>query len=265
MRTLLLCAVLTGMRRGEVLGLKWEDVDLEGNRIHVRRSLWRGKFVTPSLRRSRRAIDMAPTLKTALARLPSRFKGETVFTSPEGGVMDPDNFSSRDWARVLRRSKLQRIRVHRPASHVREFSHHRAGGAHPKYIQAQLSATPRSRRPWTGTGTSCPRCTKQRRASSTGSSSGPVRVPGRRPVTARRRRRMTRRAGHKMVRPTTRERAGTILPNLGPGRLRGLDLNQRPLGYEPRNPVHSLRLLTRWVHASGRKTRPYASGCGVPL
>jgi integrase len=79
-RTLLLCAVLTGMRRGELLGLKWEDVDFEGNRIHVRRSLWRGKFVTPKSRRSRRAIDMAPTLKAALTRLPSRFKGEMVFT-----------------------------------------------------------------------------------------------------------------------------------------------------------------------------------------
>jgi integrase len=135
-RTLLLCAVLTGMRRGELLGLKWEDVDFEGNRIHVRRSLWRGKFVTPKSRRSRRAIDMPPTLKAALTRLPSRFKGETVFTSPEGEVMDPDNFSSRDWARVLRRSKLQRIRFH-------DLRHTYASlliaqGAHPKYIQAQL-------------------------------------------------------------------------------------------------------------------------------
>jgi len=135
-RTLLLCAVLTGMRRGELLGLKWEDIDFEGNRIHVRRALWRGKFVTPKSRRSRRAIDMGPTLKAALGRLPSRFKGEIVFTSPEGGVMDPDNFSSRDWARVLRRSKLKRIRFH-------DLRHTYASlliaqGAHPKYIQVQL-------------------------------------------------------------------------------------------------------------------------------
>jgi integrase len=32
-RTLILCAVLTGMRRDELLGLRWEDVDLEGHRI----------------------------------------------------------------------------------------------------------------------------------------------------------------------------------------------------------------------------------------
>jgi len=135
-RTLLLCAVLTGMRRGELLGLKWEDIDFEGNRIHVRRALWRGKFVTPKSRRSRRAIDMGPTLKAALGRLPSRFKGEMVFTSPEGDVMDADNFSSRDWARVLRRSKLKRIRFH-------DLRHTYASlliaqGAHPKYIQVQL-------------------------------------------------------------------------------------------------------------------------------
>jgi integrase len=135
-RTLLLCAVLTGMRRGELLGLKWEDIDFEGNRIHVRRALWRGKFVTPKSRRSRRAIDMGPTLKAALGRLTSRFKGEMVFTSPEGDVMDADNFSSRDWARVLRRSKLKRIRFH-------DLRHTYASlliaqGAHPKYIQVQL-------------------------------------------------------------------------------------------------------------------------------
>jgi integrase len=79
---------------------------------------------------------VAPTLKAALTRLPSRFKGEMVFTSAEGDIMDPDNFSSRDWARVLRRSKPQRIRFH-------DLRHTYASllivqGAHPKYIQAQL-------------------------------------------------------------------------------------------------------------------------------
>ena len=84
LRTLLLCAVLTGMRRGELLGLRWEDIDFEGSRLHVRRTLWRGKVVTPKSRRSRRAIDLASTLKAALARLPSRFAGGLVFTTAEG-------------------------------------------------------------------------------------------------------------------------------------------------------------------------------------
>jgi integrase len=59
-----------------------------------------------------------------------------VFTSPTGEMIDPDNFSSRDWAHVLRRSKLQRIRFH-------DLRHTYASlliaqGAHPKYIQVQL-------------------------------------------------------------------------------------------------------------------------------
>ncbi|OGK77199.1 MAG: hypothetical protein A2X52_02795 [Candidatus Rokubacteria bacterium GWC2_70_16] len=135
-RTLLLCAVLTGMRRGELLGLKWEDIDFGGHRVHVRRSLWRGKLVTPKSRRSRRAIDLAPTLKAALGWLRGGFTGEMVFTSPDGQLIDPDNFSHRDWARVLRRSTLRRIRFH-DLRHT-YASLLTAQGAHPKYIQAQL-------------------------------------------------------------------------------------------------------------------------------
>src|SRR5262252_7816228 len=51
-------------------------------------------------------------------------------------MMDPDNFSSREWVWVLRRSRLERIRFldlrHTYASLLI------AQGAHPKYIQAQL-------------------------------------------------------------------------------------------------------------------------------
>src|SRR5437867_4593959 len=135
-RTLLLCAVLTGMRRGELLGLRWEDIDLEGHRIFVRRALWRGKFVTPKSRRSRRTIDLAPTLRAALARLPSRFQSGLVFCSPDGEPINPDTFAQRDWARALRRAGLRRVRFH-------DLRHTYASlliaqGAHPKYIQAQL-------------------------------------------------------------------------------------------------------------------------------
>jgi len=135
-RTLLLCAVLTGMRRGELLGLRWEDIDLEDHRIFVRRALWRGKFVTPKSRRSRRTIDLAPTLRAALAKVPSRFQAGLVFCSPDGEPINPDTFAQRDWARALRRAELRRIRFH-------DLRHTYASlliaqGAHPKYIQTQL-------------------------------------------------------------------------------------------------------------------------------
>jgi integrase len=127
---------MTGMRRGELFGLKWEDIDFEGSRIHVRRAVWRGKFVTPKSRRSRRAIDVTRTLKEALARLPSRFRGDLVFPADSGAPMDPENYTHRDWARTLRHSGLRRIRFH-------DLRHTYASllirqGAHPKYIQVQL-------------------------------------------------------------------------------------------------------------------------------
>src|SRR5438128_7048730 len=100
------------MRRGELLGLRWEDIDLKGHRIFVRRALWRGKFVTPKSRRSRRTIDLAPTLRSALTRLPSRFQGGLVFCSTDAKPINPDNFAHRHWARVLRRAELRRIRFH---------------------------------------------------------------------------------------------------------------------------------------------------------
>src|SRR5439155_17709555 len=87
-------------------------------------------------RRSRRTIDLAPTLRAALAKFPSRFQGGLVFCSPDGEPINPDTFAQRDWARALRRAELRRMRFH-------DLRHTYASlliaqGAHPKYIQAQL-------------------------------------------------------------------------------------------------------------------------------
>ena len=69
LRTLVLMAILTGMRQGELFGLLWEDIDFVRHQVHVRRSLWHGTLGTPKSRRSRRAIDMPPTLERALQQL----------------------------------------------------------------------------------------------------------------------------------------------------------------------------------------------------
>ena len=42
LEALYVLAVHTGMRSGELLGLKWEDVDLEGGTVQVRRSVFNG-------------------------------------------------------------------------------------------------------------------------------------------------------------------------------------------------------------------------------
>jgi integrase len=63
----------TGIRLGEALGLKWDDVDLNSGRLTVRRCLQRqrGKglvFVEPKTARSRRSIHLAPGTVSALTR-----------------------------------------------------------------------------------------------------------------------------------------------------------------------------------------------------
>ena len=59
-----LLAANTGMRRGEILGLRWTDVDFEAGALHVRRTLQRGKpsivFGEPKTATSRRRLSLDP-------------------------------------------------------------------------------------------------------------------------------------------------------------------------------------------------------------
>ena len=136
LRTLLLTAVLTGMRQGELFGLQWEDIDFARHIVHVRRSLWHGTLGTPKSRRSRRAIDMPPTLEQALQQLSTSRRSEFVFCSERGTPLDADNFRHREFPAALQRAQLRRIRFH-DLRHT-YTSLLIAHGAHPKYIQAQL-------------------------------------------------------------------------------------------------------------------------------
>ncbi len=136
LRTLLLMAILTGMRQGELFGLLWEDIDFARHQVHVRRSLWHGTLGTPKSRRSRRAIDMPPTLERALQQLSTTRRSEFVFCSERGTPLDADNFRHREFPEALRRAQLRRIRFH-DLRHT-YTSLLIAHGAHPKYIQAQL-------------------------------------------------------------------------------------------------------------------------------
>jgi len=109
----------TGLRRGELLGLKWEDVDFERRRIHVRRSNVKGQIGTPKSGRSRFVVladSLASILLDVLAerRRESLTRGwtavpEWVFPSETGGFLDPDNFE-RTWRRVRRRAQRHGVR-----------------------------------------------------------------------------------------------------------------------------------------------------------
>jgi integrase len=79
---LYLAAVMTGMRKGELLGLRWGDVDWEAKRIRVRRSYVRGEFGAPKSRRLSRSVPLTDRLAGELQRL----SNATSFTADEGLV-----------------------------------------------------------------------------------------------------------------------------------------------------------------------------------
>jgi len=139
-RTLLLTAVMTGARRGELLGLHWGDVDRDRARVWVRRSIGlNGAVQHPKSRRSVRAIAMTQTLSSALRdlRVASMHKqpDDYVFVSERGTPLDGRNVS-RAFTAALKRAGLPSMRFH-------DLRHTFASllvqqGAHPKYISEQL-------------------------------------------------------------------------------------------------------------------------------
>jgi integrase len=88
-RTLYLAAATTGLRKGELVALRWLDVDLEAARIRVRRNFVCGEFGTPKSRRSSRSVPITAGLASKLRRLRrlSRFTREEdlVFGHPDTG------------------------------------------------------------------------------------------------------------------------------------------------------------------------------------
>jgi integrase len=63
---LYLTAAMTGLRQGELLALRWRDVDWLAGRVRVRRNYVRGQYGTPKSRRSSRSVPMATRVMTAL-------------------------------------------------------------------------------------------------------------------------------------------------------------------------------------------------------
>lgn len=121
-------AVFTGMRLGELLGLRWHDVDLDGRTLTVRHTLTRvdGAWVLrqPKTPHSRRTLHLAPAaagalrahyLATAerLLALGHRLDADTlVFSDRWGNALHPGHVTQRAYKPLLRRAGLPEIRFH---------------------------------------------------------------------------------------------------------------------------------------------------------
>lgn len=102
-------AVYTGLRAGELAGLRWDDVDLERRTIHVRRS-FDGKTKTRASRRHVPIVDvLLPTLRAWKLRCPPT-EGDVVFPNTAGRMFDQ---SARIFQEVLHRV-LDRAGFERP-------------------------------------------------------------------------------------------------------------------------------------------------------
>ena len=60
-----LTAALTGMRVGELMAMRWKNLDLEGSRYHVVERIYKGLFDTPKSESSLRWVDLAPRVLDA--------------------------------------------------------------------------------------------------------------------------------------------------------------------------------------------------------
>jgi len=96
-RTIVLVAAFTGLRKGEIAALRWNDVGL--GYINVDENLYRGELGTPKTRRSKRRVSIGPRLQRALAdwRAQARFVGDEdfVFSLKTNSPIDLHNAKAR--------------------------------------------------------------------------------------------------------------------------------------------------------------------------
>lgn len=130
MRALYVVALTTALRQGELLGLRWDDVDWEGRQLAVRAALRpipkafrekgdaRLQQVEPKTDNAYRAVPLPQVAVDALRAHKERQEGEKVanieglvFTSVRGTPLDGRNVT-REFQRALTAAKLPSIRFH---------------------------------------------------------------------------------------------------------------------------------------------------------
>jgi len=144
-------ALTTGMRRGEVCGLRWSDLSGGYTSAHIQQTLHASRdgfhFQQPKTHRSRRPIAL-PTALTALltehrgeqdrrqATLGKRWQHtDLIVDRRDGGPLHPDTLSSA-WRRFIRDNNLPHVRFH-------DLRHSHASlmlleGVHPKIVSERL-------------------------------------------------------------------------------------------------------------------------------
>jgi integrase len=115
-RPFYLTAAMTGLRQGELIALRWKDVDWKASLIRVRRNYTRGRFGTPKTKRSSRSVPMpervAAVLKGHFKRSEYTGADDLVFCHPEtGGPFDASKMRKR-FKDAIKAAGVRSIRFH---------------------------------------------------------------------------------------------------------------------------------------------------------
>jgi integrase len=114
-RTLVLTAVLTGMRVGELLALRWRNVDFERRIIRVREAVYEGHNSTPKTQAGIRDVPIGPALEQALCHHGARSRtsdDSLVFPSRTGTHLRPGNLLRRHLQAACAKAELPRFSWH---------------------------------------------------------------------------------------------------------------------------------------------------------
>jgi integrase len=128
LEALYVLAIHTGLRQGELLGLRWEDVDLESGTLRVRRTLVTARggpvLMAPKTKRSRRSVRLTQGAVEALRGHLKRQLQEIdragslwrenglMFASESGEPLDRRYLTSCRYKALLKRTELPMIRFH---------------------------------------------------------------------------------------------------------------------------------------------------------
>jgi integrase len=110
---MLATAVFTGMRRGEIIALMWENVDLSNNIIKVKYSEYKAKLTTPKSKASCRNITISTVLKKILIEQKLKTgNGRFVFPNSEGNMFLGSNIYRRYFKPVMDACNIGHFKFH---------------------------------------------------------------------------------------------------------------------------------------------------------
>ncbi len=128
-RAMITFDMLSGLRRGELLGLQWQDIDFDNQTIYIRRTLSYASGVglytdTPKNITSSRPLKLSPSVFSVLMEYKTwqdnqrevcgtywKNNDNRVFTADDGGVIHPDSLTK--WFRhFVDRSGLPKVTIH---------------------------------------------------------------------------------------------------------------------------------------------------------